>query len=156
MKITRKQLAYGIVSIVILIAALTLTLCDALIPLNIWVHPVLTFLFALFVGFGLMCLVLGIAKKSAWYLFLAAILLGLSLFYALIHYIKWWLVLIILVVLWLIVSIFCFLIATHKTESIALNKSSDYKNYVQRKEEKAAADKESAEKEELPQIKSFK
>ncbi len=155
MKITRKQLVYGIVSIVILLASLSLTLCDALIPLNIWVHPALTFVFALAVGFGAMCVVLGVAKKSAWYIFLAAILLGIALFYVLIHYIKWWLVLITIVVFWLIIRVICFLIINNNTENIALNKSKDYKNYEERCAEKATTESD-VKPEDLPKIKTFK
>jgi len=155
MKITKKQLVVGIVSIAIFVCSLALMLLDVFVPLNIWTHPVLTFLFALFVGFGVLTFVLAILNRLPWYFFLSAILLGLALLYVLLQYVKIWIALIIVIVFIAIVPIISFIVAGNKTEDIALNKSSEYKDYYQRKAEKEKAEIEK-EKEELPEIKSFK
>ncbi len=155
MKITKKQLILSIASIAILLISLAVMLCDFLVPLNIWIFPVLTFLFCLFIGFGIMSLILGFYYRSPWYFFLSAILLGLALFYAVIQYVTWWICLVVLLVLWAIVAIVSYMSSGNKTEDIALNKSPEYKNYNQRKAEKLKAEAEK-EPDEMPEIKSFK
>lgn len=146
-----------LVSIAILVASLAITLCDALIPLGVWVHPILTFLFCLFVGFGVTLVVLAFVVRSPFYFFLSAGLLGLALFYALVNYMEWWICLIALFVTWGVFACLSFLVNGNKTEDIALNKSKDYKDYKTRKAEKEAAEaKESESQKELPKIKSFK
>lgn len=150
-----KRLVIGLTSIVILIASLTVMLLDIFIPLKLWTHPVLNLLFCMFIGFGVLSLTLAIKSKSPWYFFLSAILLGLSIFYVLMQYVKWWIALIVLVLMLVIVAIVSVIIAGNKTEDIALNKSKDYKDYEQRREEKLAKEKEERPVE-LPEIKSFK
>lgn len=146
-----------IASIAILVVSLVVTLCDALVPLNIWVHPILTFLFCAFVGFGAMLLACAFIKHSPFYFFLSAGLLGLALFYAVINYTEWWIALIALFVTWGVFACLSFLVNGNKTEDIALNKSENYKNYEQRRAEKQAAEaKEEENPKELPKIKSFK
>ena len=155
MKITKSKLTLGILAIVVLMSALSFMLCDIFIPLNLWVHPVLNFLFIILAGFGTFCAVLAFAKKSSWYFFVCAILLGLALFYVLINYLKWWIAIIVVIVFATIICLFSFITSSNKTENIALNASPDYKNYEQRKaEEQALKGKEETEK--LPEIKSFK
>ncbi len=157
MKKELKSKVVLLVSISILLASLTITLCDALVPLNIWVHPILTFLFCLLVGFGVMLFVLAFLCRSPFYFFLSAVFSGFALFYALVNCTKWWLGIIAVLVLWSIFACLSFLLNGNKTESIALNKSDDYKDYQTRKAEKEAAEKEEGEKKnELPKIKSFK
>lgn len=155
MKNNKKRLITGIISIIILLVSLTITLCDALIPLDIWIHPALTFFFCLFVGFGALCLGFGFAKKSVWYFFLSAVLLGLAFAYAMSQYVEWWIGVIIVGVVWAIFGTLSIISNGNRTEDIALNKSADYKNYEQRKAEKEEAEK-NAEPQELPKIKSFK
>lgn len=157
MKLSKKQFVIAIASIAILVASVAVLLLDALIPLGIWLHPALTFLFCLFTGFGALCLVLGFYDKSPWYFFLSSVLLGLAFIYAFSCSIPkyWWISLIIVIVIWAIFSVMSVMAAGNKTESIALNKSSDYKNYEQRKAEREQAEK-NAEPEPLPEIKSFK
>lgn len=158
MKISKKQLYLSLISLAILIVSLVLTLCNALIPWNIWggesFRKILFFVFCIFVGFGILCAFIAGAEKSPWYFFISAILIGLALLYALLAYIPWYLDIIIFVCLLAVVSILSFIVAGRETEDIALNKSSDYKNYEQRKEEKEKL--ESKEEKELPKIKSFK
>ena len=151
---TSKRVFLGVIAIVIVSAALVFALLDALIPLNIWTHPVLNFLFAICAGFGIMALAFGFKKSSPWYFFLSSILLGLAFFYVLMQYVLWWICLIIVVVVWTIFGIVSFMSAGNQTEDIALNKSPDYKTFEQRKAEKANQEPEG--KKELPKIKSFK
>lgn len=155
MKITKKQFAVAIISMAILIVSLAITLADALVPLNFWIHPVLTFFFCAFVGFGILLIALGFIKSSPWYFFLSSILIGLALFYAMAQYLEWWLGLIIVGVIWIILATLSIISAGNGTEDIALNKSSDYKTYQERVEEKKKLE-EQKPKEELPEIKSFK
>lgn len=151
----KKNLFLGVSVITILMLSLVFALLDALIPLKIWIHPALNFLFALCIGFGIMTLVLAFAKKSPWFFFLSATLLGLAFFYVLMQYIAWWIVLIILVVVLAIFAVVSIIISGNQTENIALNKSSDYKNYEQRKAEEQKKENTEDEKP-LPELKSFK
>ena len=155
MKISKKQMAVSIASAAVVLISLALMICDWAIPLNIYVHPILTFLMCLFIGLGIICIALGFANKSPWYFLLSAILLGLSAFYIVMQYIPWWIALTVVFVVWILAAIFSFISAGNKTEAIALNKSPDYKNYEQRRAEKAAAEA-AEEPKELPKIKSFK
>ena len=156
MKLSKNKMITAIISIVILIAALTLMIVDWAVPLELFTHPILNFLMVLFIGFGVMCLTYGFYRKSPWFFFLSAILLSFAIFYIVIQHVKmWWIVLIAVVVFDSIVAIVSFMTAGSQTEDIALNKSPDYKDYKQRKAEKE--EKEAAEeKKELPKIKSFK
>ena len=155
MKIKGKQLALAVTSIIVLIVSLTVMLLDIFVPLAFWTHPVLNFLFCMFVGFGVICMGLGFSKTSPWYFFLSSILLGLALIYALMQYILWWIGLIIVGVIWCIFAVLSFIVAGNKTEDIALNKSPDYKTYEQRKVE-TEEQEANKEPEKLPEIKSCK
>ena len=153
---SKRNIVLGVVSICILLVALTLALLEALVPFQIWPgfsHPTLDFLLCIFVGFGVMTLVFAFEKRSPWYFFLTASLLAPALFYVLIHFIPWWICLIVVFVLWAVSAIVSFMRAGNQTEDIALNKSPDYKNYEQRKAEES---KEEKPEKELPKIKSFK
>lgn len=152
MKATKKQILVGILSIIVLLGSLAVLLCDILIPLNFWLNPVLNFLFCLAVGFGLISLSIGIIKRSSWYLFIGAILLGLALIYLLAQYIKWWIGLVIVAVLWVVIAIISFMLGANKTE-FANNDSPDYEDYKTRKAKKLENEEQV---EELPEIKSFK
>ena len=152
MKATKNQILVGILSIIVLLGSLAVLLCDILIPLNFWLNPVLNFLFCLAVGFGLISLSIGIIKRSSWYLFIGAILLGLALIYLLAQYIKWWIGLVIVAVLWVVIAIISFMLGANKTE-FANNDSPDYEDYKTRKAKKLENEEQL---EELPEIKSFK
>ena len=60
-----------------------------------------------------------------------------------------------MIVLPVIVMLLSLIVNGNKTEDIALNDNDDYKNYQERKAEEEAK-KLNEEKEELPEIKSFK
>lgn len=136
MKTSCKKTAVLITSIAILLVSLTVFLCDVFIGFNIGVHPVLNFLFCLAGGFGIFTLILGAIKKSPLYFFIGAFLLGLAILYVLLQITFWWVAVISVVIIWIIFAIVCIIICGNQTENIALNKSSDYKNYKQRKAEK--------------------
>ena len=147
----------SISAICIVAASVIFTLLDALIPLNVWTHPVLNFLFCIALGFGVMTLVMAFKHQSTWFFFVSAILLGLAFFYVLLQYVPWWICLIIVVAIWAIFAIVSVAAAGNMTESIALNKSSDYKTFEQRKaEEKEQRASEEKTEKPLPEIKSFK
>ena len=130
---------------------------DWAVPLKVWTHPILNFLFGLALGFGIISLTLACIRRSPWYFFLCAILLGLALFYVTVQYVVWWLCLVIILVLMAVTIITSLMVAGNKTEEIALNKSPDYKSFEQRKaEEKEKEAKEEKQEKPLPQIKSFK
>ena len=157
MKKIGKNKAFLLVSIAILAVSLVVTLCDALVPLEIWVHPILTFLFCLFVGFGVALVILAFIARSPFYFFLSAGLLGFALFYVLVNYMEWWIGLIALLVTWGVFACLSFLVNGNRTEDIALNKSENYKDYKTRKAERETAEaKESESQKELPEIKTFK
>lgn len=148
----------GISSIAIVVLALTFMIVDWAVPLNLFTHPVLNFLAIIFIGFGIMTLVLAFMKKSQWFIFLSAILTGLFALYLLLNLLglnAWWIAVVIMVAIWIIYAILSITVFGYKTENIAKNKSPEYKNYEQRKAEKAAAEAEK-EEEPLPEIKSFK
>ena len=154
MKLSKNSLIIGIVSIVVLLVSLTVTLLDVFVPLNFWTHPILTFLFCIFLGFGITCLVLGYSKKSAWYVFIGAVMFGLALLYALLQYVFVWLAILVCVVVVAILAIYNVMRSGSKTE-FALNEEEGYKDYKQRKEEKKELEAQE-DKPELPNIKSFK
>lgn len=153
MKITKKQLIVSLISILIVLGSLAFMLCDFLIPLNVWTHPILNFFFCVFLGFGILTMVFGFIKSSPWYFFLSSIQFGLTLIYALLQYLPWWIGVVIVVAVWIIFAIVCFISNGNQTESIALNESKEYKSYEERKAEEENAKTE--ENEELPEIKSF-
>ncbi len=153
MKITKKQLFISIFSIFILLISLAIMICDFAVPLRIWTHPILTFVFCLSIGFFLLCFALGIVNKSVWFIFLSAILSTFAVIYPFAHYSFWWIGLIVCPVVWSILGLISFMLNGNKTESIALNDRPDYKNYKERLVKKNS---EQVKSEELPEIKSFK
>ena len=154
---TKRNLLLGIISICILVLSLAFALVDAIVPLNLWTHPVLNFLFGIFVGFGIMTLVLAFRKALPWFFFVSAILLSLAGLYVVCQYFVWWICIIIIVVFLAIFAVVSLMTAGNMTENIALNKSPDYKTFEQRKaEEKEKASGEEKTEKPLPKIKSFK
>ena len=159
MKITKKQLYLSVFAIAIIVVSLTLTLVKALVPLKFWgtgaLYESLFFVFCLALGFSIMCAFIAFDKKSPWYFFLSATLIGVSVAYAVSFYVAWWIGAIVVLCILAIVAIVSFISAGSHTESIALNNSKEYKNYEQRKVEKQEQE-ELEEQKELPKIKSFK
>lgn len=150
---SKTSLIYGICSLVVVLLSFAFALLDAIIPLDIWVHPILNFLFGIFFGFGVMAFIMAILKKSAWFFFVSSILLGLAAIYVLIGFsVVWWACIISVIVLLAVFAILSVMIAGNMTESVALNNSPDYKTFEQRK----AEEKEEKEEKPLPELKSFK
>ncbi len=159
MKITKKQLCLSVFAIAIIVIALTLTLVKALVPLKFWgtgaLYEILFFVFCIAIGFSIMCAYIAFCKKSPWYFFLSATLLGVAVAYAVSYYLAWWIGAIVVLCLLAIIAIISFITAGSHTEEIALNNDGEYKNYEQRKLEKQEQENLIEEKE-LPKIKSFK
>jgi fatty acid desaturase len=157
MKISKSKMCLGIIAIAILLASLTVTLLDVLIPLNFWIHPVLTFLFCAFLGLGVLSIAFGFAKNASWFVFLGAILFALAVFYAMFNLIQyWWVGLIVALVVLIVFAIVGFMVLGNKNEIVDNDAdNSEYKDYKQRRAEKLEAEK-NAEPEKLPEIKSFK
>ncbi len=135
----KNRLLTSLSSIAILLIALTVAVLDAVIPtFDLWVHPILTFIFVLFLGFGIMSLIMGFTRSSTWYFFLSAILLGFAFAYGFICTFMefWWLAIIIVVVLWAVIALISIAFNGNKTEDIALNSRPDYKVYADRKKDK--------------------
>lgn len=154
MNITKSKAYLSIVSIGILLVSLAILIVDVVVPLNFWTHAVLNFLFCLFTGFGFLSLFVGFKNKSAWFIFVGAVLIAMAMFYMFIQYLFWWVALVIAVVFLSITSILDFMFLTNITEQVD-NDNPEYKNYEQRMAEKIEAEK-NQDSEELPQIKSFK
>ena len=153
MKISMSKKILALTSLVIVLASLVVCLLDAFTEFSFGIHPILTFIFCLFAGLGILCFALGFIRKSSWQFFLSAILLGLSLTYVLALYVSpWWIIPIILFAFFTVVALISYMMGSNKTER-ALNDAPEYKTYAQRKAEKA---NETEEKVELPKIKSFK
>jgi predicted membrane protein len=155
MKKSVKNTLNYVVSIIILLVSLTITLCDALIiDFDLWVHPILTFLFFVASQLGLFVLVKGVNNKSPWQFFLSCGLLSLALLYVLIQYVFVWLAIVIVIVFVGVMALLSLAVCGNKTENIALNKDPEYKDYKTRMAEKKA--QEDNEVKEEVKIKSFK
>lgn len=155
MRKSKNQVLLSIISILIIIVAIAVMICDWAVPLNIFMHPVLTFFMIVFGGFGILCYALGGVKKSSWFFLIGAFQIGLVIIYVLICVrVYWYIALIVMLSFWTITGIVTFLVCGNKTEEIALNKSSNYKDYKQRNAEQQKDD--NTKNEELPEIKSFK
>ncbi len=150
----KKRLINGIISILILVASLVVMILDFAIPLNIWVHPILTLLLCLFGGFGLFMIIGGIAQKSAFKFFIGAGLFALALLYVLCCEVKWWIAIIAVIVFLFVMAVLNGIINGNSADDSAMNKDGDdYKTYAERKKEQPADD---AEETEIPELKSFK
>ncbi len=153
MSVKKNRVINGVISIVILLVSLAVMIIDFAVPtVNIFIHPVLTFLMCLCIGFGILHLCLGVVNKSAFYTFLGAIWLGLAIFYVLICLLNWWIALISVVVFWLIMGSLNTIINGNSADDSAMNKDGDdYKTYQERKEEVTEENGK-----EVPELKSFK
>lgn len=157
MKCSKNNLFLAVASTIIIVASIVVMLLDLFIPLNFWVHPFLNFVFCLFTGFGILFLIKGIMNKSVFNFFVAVVIVGFALFYALINILTselWWVALLITLSVWLVSAVWSLVFFGNRTEKIALNSSPDYKNYKERKSEKEKLEK--VEEEEIPKLKSFK
>ncbi len=153
---TKKIVNYA-VSVGIILISLALTIASALGAFEFGSHAIWLFVLCMTGGFGIFTLVKAFASKSPFSFMLSSILLLIALSYCLIDLVKlqWWLVVICAVILAVLISLTSIFVAGNKTESIALNDKEGYKDYEQRKAEKAIAEEETTP-EELPEIKSFK
>ncbi len=154
MKKSVKNTLNYVVSITILLISLTITLCDSLISdFDLWVHPILNFLFFVASLSGIFILAKGVFNKSPWQFFLSGGLLSLALLYVLIQYVYVWLSIVIVIVFAVVMALFSLAVCGNKTENIALNKAPEYKDYKTRMAEKK--EQEDNEIKEEVKIKSF-
>lgn len=153
---TKKIVNYA-VSVGIILISLALTIASALGAFEFGSHAGWLFVLCMTGGFGIFALIKAFASKSPFSFMLSSILLLIALSYCLIDLVnlQWWLVVICAVILAVLISLTSIFVAGNKTESIALNDKEGYKDYEQRKAEKAIAEEETTP-EELPEIKSFK
>lgn len=157
-KMKGKKIAIGIISVAILLVALTVTIIDAAGVIDLWTHPILNFLFVIAAGFGLMAIVIGFTYRSAFTDFIGIIVFSLAIIYVLVQYFVWWLGLTAVITFIAIMSVISRLYFGNHAD-FALNNDENYKTFEERKaEEKAKAESEgkAEEKRELPKIKSFK
>ncbi len=110
-----------------------------------------------FMLFGLLYFAFSIFTKdlSGYLAGALSLVIGTALLLAIVVNAKWYITLISAVVLLSVLVIMLFAIVTPKLMVHAKNEAPEYKNYLQRREEKAKENLETTE-EELPQIKSFK
>ncbi|MCQ2387327.1 MAG: hypothetical protein MJ066_02645 [Clostridia bacterium] len=141
---------------VVLALSLIMAILDAVVPLNIWIHPIMTFLFFIFAGFGVVFYVSGFLKRSPYNFFLGAFFISLAIIYAFCCSFDrlWWLIFIVIPVLLALTAIISNLFNGNITE-YADNDSDDYKNYQERKAEEEKKEEKEIKKE-LPELKSFK
>lgn len=153
MKIDRNKKIYGLISIGVLLLSLVFALVDYIVPLNLWTHPALNFLFCAFIGFGIFGAVYGLRNKVAMYVLVGAILLGLASYYLTFQYIGWLMSLLVIFTVWAVFAIVGYVCLGNKAEK-ALNDEPDYQSFqVQREKAKS---EENSQPEELPQLKTFK
>ena len=154
----KKTLVLGVSSIFILLISLAFAIINGVQPVDLWgkAQPIiffthiLDFFFIAFIGFGLMCAILGFAKKSTWFIFVATLLISLSLIYLFLHFAVWLLIFVVLFVFVAIMIILSLMVCGNKTEK-ALNNEPEYKNYEQRRQEKLEKE-QSQPKEDHPEI----
>lgn len=154
-KITR--MIFAIFALLITVASVVVSIVDGLNEWEIAVHPILTFLFLMLSGFGLLFLFSGFARRYPWHILIGSVIFFFALLYALIDVftIKWWIILIVMIAYVFVAFSLTFIISGNKTEDIALNNHVEYKNYKQRREEKLKLEEEQ-QNVELPEIKSYK
>ena len=157
MAITKKGKAYLLCGIAIIVLSVAFMVINLLYFEDFLVHPVLNAVALLAALFAIVSYVKAFSAKAPVYFMLGGILLGLVILYVLLAlFIKfWWVAIIITIAVFMITALVSYIVAGNRTEEIALNKSSEYKNYEERMKEKyEQAEKE--DKKELPEIKSFK
>lgn len=153
MEKSKKKLLITVLSVAIVLLSLAFCIIDATSSIDVWTHPVLNFLFGLFVGFGALSYFQAFSAKSTMYAFIGTLLVSLAVLYATIQYVPWWGALICAVAFAICMTIISYAVFGNKLEQ-ADNSSPDYKNYIERREEEKSQEQE--EKIELPEIKSFK
>lgn len=107
-----------------------------------------------FALFGLLYFFFAIFTKdlSGYVAGALSLTIGLVLLLAIVVKVKWYITLISAIVLFSVLAVLLFAIVTPKLTVYGKNEDPEYKNYKQRREEKAAE----AQEEPLPEIKSFK
>lgn len=157
MKQNNSQKTYLIISLISVVLSVAFMVVNYLAFPSFLVHPVLNSVALLTIIFSATSFVAAVKEKAPIYFMIGGVLLSLFVLYILLALVieAWWIAVVCAIAVLVVSMLLSYIIAGNKTESIALNKSQDYKNYIQRKEEKEKAE-ENKEKQEFPQIKSFK
>ncbi len=150
MKKSKSKLINMVLSVAIIVFSLAFCIIDFSANLDVWTHPILNFLFGIFLGFGLLFTIGGFCSKSTLNVMLGTIMLSLAIVYLTIQYLPWYIALICSVCYALCISIVSNTLFGNKTD-LADNSSSDYKSIMDKQEQ--GVEKEEVE---LPKIKSFK
>ena len=157
MAVSKEYRAYMITAAVVIFLSLIFTVLNILVFPDFLVHPVLNDVAFVAFAFSVISFFKAITVKSPVFFMLGAVLFGLVVLYVLLALIiyLWWLAIVVTVSLWLIAAFITYAVCGNRTEAIALNKSSEYKDYKERMKEKYAQAEEEKKKD-LPEIKSFK
>lgn len=155
MKNKKINLIVSICIVLVSIVPMILQIVGVLSLWNTFSHPVLTYFLTVLALFGVYGYVVFAVRKSAVGGLFGAILLSVFSVLVLVHYSFWWIVFVIVPVICLVTGMLGYLLRGDKTEKIALNANTDYKDYNQRKAEREAVEK-NEEKKEVPTLKSFK
>ena len=129
MKLTKKQTIAAIFSIIIFVAATTLSLMSGLVEgFKFWI-PILNFFFFLFLGFSILFYVCAFVKAHSFFYFLGCVLILPCFVYAAIMFkLPWWAVVIVAIMVVAVTIGISFIVAGDNTEGIALNAREDDKN----------------------------
>lgn len=157
MPLAKKSKVYLLIGIAIIVLSVAFMILNLLAFEDFLVHPVLNTVALIALSFAVVSYIKAFTEKAPVFFMLGGILFGFVLLYVLLALLieLWWIAVIITIAVWFITALTSYIIAGNKTEEIALNKSSEYKNYEERMKEKYEKG-EKEEKKELPEIKSFK
>lgn len=139
------------------VMALLFAILDGTLKWKMTSHPILTFLFLFIAGTGVTFIVTGFTAKFTWYAFIGEVLFAVALLYAMIDVFHaiWWIVLIVVFAAVALLAMVSVLYFGNKAAD-SDDKKPGYKSYKERQADKDAAAKAKDEKEEIPEIKSFK
>ena len=126
MKLTKKQTIAAIFSILIFVAATTLSLLSGLVEgFKFWI-PILNFFFFLFLGFSVLFYVCAFVKAHSFFYFLGCVLILPCFIYASIMLrLPWWAVIIVAITVIAVTIAISFIIAGDNTEGVSLNARED-------------------------------
>ena len=112
---------------VLMIASILLVLQVAGI-FNFWQGVILNFFFVIFLGFGIIGILVGFVQKKTFSLFIGSILFSVGLFYALFNLFSiWWIALILCLVFIAIIAIISYICFGNKSD-YADNQTNDDKS----------------------------
>ena len=135
----RKNKIGLIISLCIVVLSLAFMIITLVLPVDQRImHPLLLFVYALSIGFGILSICYGIIRKSPAYFFLAVLPLLIVLTISLIVFahLIWWAIIVSDGVLLFVVGTLSLIINGNRTEDIAMNTAPDYKTFQQKEKER--------------------